>query len=361
MKKKLLLGAGVVAVSCAAMLGGIFGVSTKVDAGPGMAFDRSPILGFSAVSGDVFLSIDRADIASRVSKGETNVVLAKYIFSNGGSTNIEVNVPRFYALADKSFTLAQNVRNVGMYYGDDSLYMKGLLYMEGSPVGNRIEFPGQFTIPAYGEFTIEIKGDIINTAKIDTIDFEPDFTSPKFVINYADEMGNDLALAPFNLAGGVQSLEFSDTAGGIDVSTASDATYAKYYWGIEGTLTSPYIPEGAIMRNEAGIDVYIAKYKNNKRFKRLILSPSVFKSYGHLKWENVLIVNDAVMNSYTTSDYVFVAGENKIWRLEPQGDTGIKREFEGYGNPVWAFDTDGLYEINAVDRDSYVTGAKIER
>ncbi|MDD3006325.1 MAG: hypothetical protein PHX30_01950 [Candidatus Pacebacteria bacterium] len=92
--------------------------------------------------------------------------------------------------------------------------------------------------------------------------------------------------------------------------------------------------------------------KNNKRFKRLILSPSVFKSYGHLKWENILIVNDMVKDSCVTSDHAFVAGENKVRRLESQGGTGVKGGFEGYGNPEWTFDIAGLYGINTVDRNS---------
>lgn len=352
MKKKLLIGAGVLVFSCIAVLGGILNGSPKVYAGGEMVYDRSPIFGFTASAGDVYLQMNRDNIETQFSKGSTSVILAQYTLSNGGPSNIELNAPAFYALADRPFILDKNVRNIVLSTDSD---------IPAVVSGNRIQFLDTVTVSPFSTITFYLMGDVSESAPVSSLVFEPDFTSPEFVINYADEMGNDGQLAPFNLVGDTQALKLSATGGLTDVFTASNVDYAKYYYSIKGTLTSPYIPEGAIMRNEAGIDVYIAKYKNNKRFKRLILSPSVFKSYGHLKWENVLIVNDAVMESYITSDYVFVAGEDKIWRLEPQGDTGTKREFEGYGNPEWAFDTDGLYEINTVDRDSYVTGAKIER
>lgn len=354
MKKTISMRAGIAAVSCLAVLGGIFNVGLQAGATPEEGLARSPILGFSAVPGDVFLEIHRDVMVHNAIKGGNDVVLAKYTMTNSGWNDIHINQPRFYAMADESFVLEQNIKDV-------ELYGNGAYYRAGSFVGNRVEFQGWITLPADATIEFTIRGEILSDAKIDTLEFEPDFSSPSFVINYADKLGNDIALAPFNMTGNTQSLELSATAGGINVDTADNIAYARYYEGVAGTLTSPYIPEGAIMRNRAGIDVYIAKYNNGKRFMRLILSPSVFRSYQHLKWENVLVVDDVVMKSYTASSYARVAGENKIWRLEPSGDTGVKREFEGYGNDEWGFDSDGLYEINAVDRDSYVTGAKIER
>lgn len=354
MEKTLSTRAGIAAVSCLAVLGGIFSVGLNASATPEEGAARSPILGFSAVPGEIFLEIHRDAIDSKAIKGSDGVVLAKYTVTNSGWNDIEINQPRFYAMADESFVLEKNIENV-------ELYGNGAYYRAGYFVGNRVEFQGWITLPAGATIEFTIRGDIRADAKINTLEFEPDFTSADFVINSADKMGNDLALSPFNMTGNVQSLELSATAGGINVDTADNIAYARYYEGVVGTLTSPYIPEGAIMRNRAGIDVYIAKYNDGKRFMRLILSPSVFRSYQHLKWENVLIVNDVVMKSYAVSNYARVAGENKIWRLEPSGDTGVKREFEGYGNAEWGFDSDGLYEINAVDRDSYVTGVKIER
>ena len=68
------------------------------------------------------------------------------------------------------------------------------------------------------------------------------------------------------------------------------------------------IPEGAIVKTPNNPDVYIIKYNNGKQYKRLILNPLVFKSYGHLKWSNLLIIPDSEMNSFITSDLVRVDG-----------------------------------------------------
>jgi len=139
---------------------------------------------------------------------------------------------------------------------------------------------------------------------------------------------------------------------------------------ISTTVTSDInnIPEGAIIKTADNPDVYIVKYMNGKQFKRLILSPSVFKSYGHLKWENVITVSQSTLDSYTVSDYVQAVGDTTIYHLYPKGDTGEKRLLRlnaqghestltliGYLDYAQPFDYDSVYEINAVDRDSYIT------
>lgn len=130
-----------------------------------------------------------------------------------------------------------------------------------------------------------------------------------------------------------------------------------------GSPAAPSIPEGAIIKTADNPDVYIIKYMGSKKFKRLILSPSVFKSYGHLKWEDLITVSQQTMDTFTTSRYVKAVGDTNIYQLFSQGDTGEKRlvaiDLEGHwsamginGNSL--FDYDAVYEINAVDRDSYV-------
>ncbi|MFA6897379.1 MAG: glycosyl hydrolase family 18 protein [Patescibacteria group bacterium] len=110
------------------------------------------------------------------------------------------------------------------------------------------------------------------------------------------------------------------------------------------------IKDGAMIRVKGGIDVYIVKYNNGKKFKRLILNPSVFKSYGHLKWKDIIEVDQATLDSYTTSDIVYVAGDKRIWKLEPAGDNGKKSDCT---SSTGSYDMDGAYEINPTDRDSY--------
>lgn len=115
--------------------------------------------------------------------------------------------------------------------------------------------------------------------------------------------------------------------------------------------------DGDIVRARGGIDVYIVKFVGEKRFKRLILSPSVFRSYGHLRWENVKEVESATLNTMVTSDLVRATEDESIFRLYPAGDTGEKRwiETEAIFERL-GLDWDSVYEINNTDRDSYVTG-----
>lgn len=113
MKKKIVFGLSVVAVSCAAMLGGIFSDDLKTNAiASGQGLTRNPILGFNAAQGDIFLEMHRDELATSYSKGNQDVILAHLTLTNSGGTNIEINAPRFYALADRTFSLGENVLNV---------------------------------------------------------------------------------------------------------------------------------------------------------------------------------------------------------------------------------------------------------
>ena len=127
-------------------------------------------------------------------------------------------------------------------------------------------------------------------------------------------------------------------------------------------MTGPVvIPEGGLIRANGDVDVYIVKYIGAKKFKRLILSPSVFNSYKHLKWSDVKIVDQATSNSFVTSNLVRAINDTKVYELFPSGDTGQKQwiktqdAFSRLG-----FDWDSVYQINQVDRDSYTEGAPIE-
>lgn len=113
--------------------------------------------------------------------------------------------------------------------------------------------------------------------------------------------------------------------------------------------SSVALNDGDIVKTSDNPDVYILKHKNNKKYKRLILSPSVFNSYRHLKWENIKTVSQQELDAYTTSNLVQVSGDNTIYALYPQGDTGKKKVLDLSST----YDSDSVYEINSVDRDSY--------
>jgi len=127
------------------------------------------------------------------------------------------------------------------------------------------------------------------------------------------------------------------------------------------TPTGQTIAEGALIRAIGDIDIYIVKYVGAKQFKRLILSPSVFNSYQHLRWGDVKDVAQSVVDSFTTSELVRAVGDPKVYKLYPAGDTGQKRWIKtAAGFNRMGFDWDAVYEINTVDRNSYTTGIVIE-
>lgn len=162
--------------------------------------------------------------------------------------------------------------------------------------------------------------------------------------------------------------------GGVNCSKISSTSYVICNDGWTGSSVkfldgctddavsrSVELPEGALIRAQGSIDVFIVKYKNGKKFKRLILSPSVFNSYGHLKWENILDIHAATVESFTTSGLVRAVGDDTVYMLYPQGDTGEKKHIQDAG--VFArmnLDPDAIYEINTVDRDSYLTGMTLQ-
>lgn len=124
--------------------------------------------------------------------------------------------------------------------------------------------------------------------------------------------------------------------------------------GVSDVITifpgSVVLNEGDIVKTADSFDVYIIKYKGGKRFKRLILSPSVFSSYQHLRWENLKTVSQSQMDDYTTSSLAQVMGDPNLYELTPLGDTGKRRLV----NLSEGHDPDSAYEINSVDRDSYL-------
>lgn len=120
----------------------------------------------------------------------------------------------------------------------------------------------------------------------------------------------------------------------------------------------PEVKDGALVRAAGSDDIYIVKYVGSKKFKRLILSPSVFNSYGHLKWVDVLNIDKSILDSFTASNLVRAVNDPKVYVLSPNGDTGERHwvssesAFKNLG-----LDWDSIYEINEKDRDSYVNSS----
>ena len=105
-------------------------------------------------------------------------------------------------------------------------------------------------------------------------------------------------------------------------------------------------------------DVFIVKILSGKTFKRLILNPQVFDSYGHLKWSNIKTISAATVEGYTTSQLVREINDTKVYKLVPDGDTGTKEWMNMTAAEFGAaYDWDSIYVINATDRDNYTTGS----
>lgn len=115
------------------------------------------------------------------------------------------------------------------------------------------------------------------------------------------------------------------------------------------------IPEGAIVKTADNPDVYIIKHIGGKDYKRLILNPQVFRSYGHLRWENLITIDQASMDSFLTSELVRVDGTDAIYRLAPDGDSGSKLLVEDTNG----LDLGSVYTINETDFQNYTELARL--
>lgn len=131
-------------------------------------------------------------------------------------------------------------------------------------------------------------------------------------------------------------------------------------WIVPSGVFAATIVDGDLVKTSDSPDVYIIKLINTQKYKRLILNPEIFNQYGHLKWGNIKTTNQVEMNEYTTSDLVRAVGDERVYKLYPNGDTGEKRwiktaaDFSGFG-----YSANAIYDINAFEKDFYTTGADL--
>ena len=134
------------------------------------------------------------------------------------------------------------------------------------------------------------------------------------------------------------------------------------------------VVDGDLIRNPsaegmAQLDIYIVKTVGEKNFKRLILSPHVFESYAHFdkngngdNWDDVMDVDQATMDAYTTTDLVREDGNDKVYRLYAAegSDTGTKYWLNmTAGSFTAVFDADAIYTINGTDTAGYTAGSNV--
>lgn len=122
------------------------------------------------------------------------------------------------------------------------------------------------------------------------------------------------------------------------------------------TLNVPnLIPDGSLIRVKGDYRVYVVTGK----YRRWIQSPEIFNFYGHLKWENIIEVDQEQLLTYQESFLAREKDDNRVYKIE----NGMKRwlnmsasDFEIKGHK-W----DEIFIINQKERDYFLLGASIFR
>ena len=134
---------------------------------------------------------------------------------------------------------------------------------------------------------------------------------------------------------------------------------AIYSFGYFGAVNGATIVDGDLIKTADSFDIFIVKIKDSKKFKRLILNPEIFNSYGHLAWENVKTIARAELDQYKPSEFVIEVNPDgtvrdpKVYKVSSvaDSDTGERRwlnitaaEFEALD-----YDWDSIYFINSTE------------
>ncbi|MEX0916783.1 MAG: hypothetical protein WDZ44_01635, partial [Candidatus Spechtbacterales bacterium] len=121
-------------------------------------------------------------------------------------------------------------------------------------------------------------------------------------------------------------------------------------------ITGASLVDGDLMRVQGSDDIYIVKFVGDpsgqgKLFRRLILNPEIFDSYGHLRWDAVKTVSGEVLAEFTDSQFVmevYADGtpvNGRVYQIFslPGADTGTKRIVSG------GYDSSSVYSINHLE------------
>lgn len=287
--------------------------------------------------------------------------------------------------ASSSFTLvwdtaAPQISGVtdGSTYSDERTitFNKGTATVDGAVFasGNKVSTPGSHTliVTYLGEtstihFTISPassilpavgKPDISNIKIVRTVDSINISDIPSNVVQFAVSKAEDFELSSWMdiknieavlknyLDAGKLYLKFRTSNGSVSDTIIYTPQNNNSSNSDNGNMI---LKDGDIVKTANNPDVYIIKYNHDKQYKRLILSPKVFNSYRHLKWNNIKIVSQTQLDGFTTSNLVQVKDDKYIYILMPLGDVGQRRILDASAQ----YDSDSVYEINSTDRNSY--------
>ncbi len=113
-------------------------------------------------------------------------------------------------------------------------------------------------------------------------------------------------------------------------------------------------PDGSLIRAKGGYKVYIVK----GNYKRWIQTAELFNRYGHLKWEDIIDIDQSVLNQYTESWMIRGVSGTKVYELNADGTKHwlnmTAEEFALTGHK-W----DMVYVVNDWEVGYYTTGADV--
>lgn len=279
------------------------------------------------------------------------------------STGVSLAVFKFYASNVDAEITNLNIDGVADASGNKNLDQLSSmsLYVNGtfvaSTTGPTFNFYynnyTKLTISANSSKTISLKANIPSSSK----------NGSEIILKVSNLTAKEPSWYPVTVSGLATTGNKMKITGGVTVATPTPAPApsASPTPSPSSSVSTADIPEGALIRAIGDFDVYIVKYMGTKKFKRLVLSPSVFNNYGHLKWSDIRDISQSLMDAFTTSDLVKAVGDEKVYKLYPSGDSGQKRWIKTRAAfAALGYDSDAIYEINSFDRDSYITGTDLE-
>lgn len=152
-----------------------------------------------------------------------------------------------------------------------------------------------------------------------------------------------------NFTGTAPLTNYSLTAE-ITTTIPPDATKS-----IIATDTAPLnLPDGSLVREENSDKVYIIKdASGGGKYKRWIQAPEIIDMYGHLSWDNVIVVASGALGGYEEVSVIRFIGDPRVYVVSASGEKSwieTEQEFLGLG---YTFDM--VYEVNEREFNFYKT------
>jgi len=330
-----------------------------------------------------YLDVESLPVNINVEKGAKNAILNKLKLSNNTEEDFTLSGAQFYGVSSGVHKIKRSdLSSAYLYNGETKI--------ANAYINDEMEIIFSFDsikIDKGNSIDLIFKGDIPSESDSCVLSFHLNYISEKFSLIGVDSnkkpkirgSGSSVNIFLFKNNTPIKSsndtkIYILDNGEKNWIKTAEEFEQKGYDWNDikeidsevvdsipEASEPSQEIQEGSIIRANGDVDIYIVKYIGNKKFKRLILNPFVFRSYGHLKWEDVIEVEKETVDSFTTSNLVRNAITGRIYRLTANGDSGMRRHFrsisvmQGLG-----YDLDAVYEINATDENSYDQGEDLK-